>query len=323
MPDLRIGVDLGGTKIESIVMDASGAVAGRLREDAPRDDYRATVDAIVRHVGHWDRFAGASLRAGIGTPGAWDPVRRAMKNCNSTWLNGRALFDDLVAQLGARVRLANDANCFALSEAVDGAGAGSRVVFGVILGTGVGGGIVVDGCVRNGANGIAGEWGHTPLPYLGRDTLAPADARRLEALLPARRCYCGRDDCVETFLSGPGLARMHRDLWGERLDAPAIASAATERTAATMELYARFLARALAQVVNVLDPHVVVLGGGLSKVGWLYRRVPELWAGYVFTDDVTTRLVGPRHGDSGGVRGAAWLWPGREPLESAPESEGR
>jgi fructokinase len=306
---LRIGVDLGGTKIESILMDPAGTIVDRRRDAAPRDDYRATVDALVAIVAHWDAVAGARVPVGIGTPGAWDANAGVMKNCNSTWLNGRPLATDLARRLGARVRLANDANCFALSEAVDGAGSARRVVFGVILGTGVGGGIVVDGRPLEGRNGIAGEWGHTPLPYLGCDSRAAAAERELEARLVARTCYCGRERCVEMLLSGPGLERMHRDVWSESRTAPDIARAADAYSARTMALYARLLARSLAQIVNVLDPDVIVLGGGLSQVASLYHVVPSLWLPYVFSDTATTPVLPPQHGDASGVRGAAWLWP--------------
>jgi fructokinase len=229
---------------------------------------------------------------GIGIPGALSRVTGLVKNANSTWLNGMPLKQDLEKALGREVRLENDANCFALSEAVDGAGRGARVVFGVILGTGVGGGIVVDGKVLTGPNAIAGEWGHNPLPLPG-----PAD-------LPLPACYCGRSGCIETYLSGPGLSRDLEQATGERLEAAQIVLQRPER----VEIYAERLARALASVINVLDPDVIVLGGGMSNVQRLYQDVPRFWDRQVFSDRVVTRLVRNAYGDSSGVRGAAWLW---------------
>jgi fructokinase len=226
-----------------------------------------------------------------------------MKNCNSTWLNRKPLLGDLVERLGDRVRIANDADCFALSESVDGAAAGARTSFGVILGTGVGGGFVVHGRLIQGPNGISGEWGHTPLPYLR------CDVDELERRLDDRPCYCGRVNCVETFLSGPGLARTHSALWGEVREPRDIAAATDPNGKHTLELYCRQLARSLAQIVNVIDPDVIVLGGGVSEILALYQRVPELWGPYVFSDTVSTRLLPAVHGATSGVRGAAWLWP--------------
>jgi len=306
---MRIGIDLGGTKIESILMDARGAIFARRRVDAPRFDYSETVAMLVRVAEACDAEAGRRCAVGIGTPGAWEASIGAMKNCNSTWLNGRPLVSDLERRLGPRVRIANDADCFALSEARDGAGAGACGVFGVILGTGVGGGIVIDGELLRGANGIAGEWGHTPLPYLRADALASQEVREQEARLADRACYCGRKNCVETFLSGPGLARTHRELGGDDATALEIAARDDPIAVATLALYACQLARALAQIVNVIDPHVVVLGGGLSNIDALYETVPRLWQRYVFSARVATRLERARHGDASGVRGAAWLWP--------------
>jgi fructokinase len=276
---VRIGIDLGGTKIEGIVLDEGGAERVRRRVPTPKGDYRATVDAIATLVHALDGEAGRTATIGVGIPGAISQVTGRVKNANSTWLNGRPLREDLEAAVGRAVRLANDANCFALSEAVDGAGEGARVVFGVILGTGVGGGIVVDGRVLEGANAIAGEWGHNPLPLPAADDL------------PLRPCYCGRAGCIETYLCGPALGRE-----GGPNDASAMAR------------YEERLARALAGVINVLDPDVIVLGGGVSNVERLYANVPRLWSAHVFSDRVATRLVPPVHGDSSGVRGAAWLW---------------
>ena len=306
---MRIGIDLGGTKIESVLMDDRGAIRARHRVDAPRFDYPATVATLVRIVEAWDAQAGRRCAVGIGTPGAWEASTRSMKNCNSVWLNGQPLFADLVRRVGDRVRIANDADCFALSEARDGAAAGAHNVFGVILGTGVGGGIVIGGELLAGANGIAGEWGHTPLAYLRSDSLANAAERAREAQLRDRACYCGRANCVETFLSGPGLALTHRESTGEDASAADIAAREDDASRATLDLYALQLARALAQIVNVIDPDVVVLGGGLSNIARLYDLVPRLWQRYVFSARVATRLAPALHGDASGVRGAAWLWP--------------
>jgi fructokinase len=278
---VRIGIDLGGTKIEGIVMDDAGCERARRRVPTPRGDYRATVEAIASLVAALESESGGRASVGIGIPGAISHVSGLVKNANSTCLIGRPLQGELEAALGRPVRLANDANCFALSEAVDGAGRGARVVFGVILGTGVGGGIVVDGRVLEGANAIAGEWGHNPLPLPGRDDL------------PLRPCYCGRAGCIETYLCGPALERE-----GGAADEGAIAR------------YESRLARALAGVVNLLDPDVIVLGGGVSNVDRLYANVPRLWGTHVFSDHVATRLARHVHGDSSGVRGAAWLWGG-------------
>ena len=295
----RIGIDLGGTKIEIAVLDERGEPVLRRRVPTPAGDYAATVEAVGRLVEEAEGALGRRGSVGVAMPGALSLATGLVKNANSTCLIGRPFKADLEARLEREVRLANDANCFALSEAVDGAGRGARVVFGVILGTGVGGGIVVGGEVLTGANAIAGEWGHTPLP------LAGAEARPLPA------CYCGREGCVETFLSGPGLAADHAREAGEVLDAVEIAVRAARGDAACEATLARHearLARALAVVVNILDPDVIVLGGGLSNLPRLYDRVPALWGAHVFSDEVRTRLVPPAHGDSGGVRGAAWLW---------------
>jgi fructokinase len=267
----RIGIDLGGTKIEALGLDAAGTETFRRRIPAPRGDYAATLAAIAGLV----KEAGDGT-VGVGIPGALSSVTGLVKNANSTWLIGKPLQQDLEKAIGREVRLGNDANCFALSEAVDGAGQGAEVVFGVILGTGVGGGIVVRGEVLTGPNAIAGEWGHNPLPLPeGSD-------------LPLRPCYCGRSGCIETYLSGPALERDG----GE----------------AALGRYEERLARALAGVINILDPDVIVLGGGVSKVARLYQNVPKLWQRHVFSDQVATRLLPPRHGDASGVRGAAWLW---------------
>jgi len=297
--DMHIGIDLGGTKIEGLALDGTGRELTRQRMPTPRGDYAATIAAIVELVGRLERTAGATGTVGIGMPGIVSPVTGLVKNANSTWLNGRPFDRDVEAALGRPIRLANDANCFALSEAVDGAAAGAPVVFGVIVGTGTGGGVVVSGEVIRGANAIGGEWGHNPLPW-------PEPGE-----WPGPPCYCGRTGCIETFLSGPGLERDHHAMTGEHLDVPTIVARAARGepvSAATMARYEARMARALATVINVLDPDVVVLGGGLSNVSSLYTRVPEMWARWVFSDHVATRLVPPKHGDSSGVRGAAWLW---------------
>jgi fructokinase len=270
----RIGVDLGGTKIELLALDDSGQEIFRKRVPTPQGDYEATVAAVVSLVADAEKEIKAKASIGIGMPGALSRVTGLVKNANSTCLIGRDLKGDLERRLQREVRLANDANCFALSEAVDGAGQGAEVVFGVILGTGVGGGIVVRGKVLTGPNAIAGEWGHNPLPLPRKEDL------------PLPDCYCGRKGCIEAFLSGPALARDGNNL----------------------ERYEERLARALAGVINILDPDVIVLGGGISNIESLYTKVPERWRPYVFSDDVRTRLVRPVHGDSSGVRGAAWLW---------------
>lgn len=296
----RIGVDLGGTKIEAIALDAGGTERFRRRLPTPRDDYDATLDTIATLVREAEVAIGARATVGVGTPGSISRATGLLRGSNSVCLNGRPIREDLARRLGREVRITNDANCFALSEATDGAGAGADVVFGVILGTGVGAGIVVAGRVLDGPNGIAGEWGHNPLPW-------PRDDER-----PGATCFCGRAGCIETFLAGPGLARDHARVAGETLDAHAIAARAAAGDAAceaTLARYEERLARALAQVINLLDPDVVVLGGGLSNLDRLYTAVPRLWGPWVFSDRVDTRLVRHRHGDSSGVRGAAWLWP--------------
>jgi fructokinase len=298
---LRIGVDLGGTKIEGIALDGSREVA-RVRVDTPRDDYAATLDAIVSLVDDLERSTGATGTVGIGIPGTI--ASGLVKNANSVWLLGRPLQLDLEARLARGVRVANDANCFAVSEATDGAAAGAGVVFGVIVGTGTGAGITVGGRVLTGPNGIAGEWGHNPLPWPEGDEI------------PGPRCYCGKHGCVETFLSGPGLMRDHERHSGRREGVPAIVanSEGGDRLAEdTLARYEHRMARALAGVINVLDPDVIVLGGGLSNIDRLYRHVPRLWGAYVFSagvaDTPRTSLVRAVHGDTSGVRGAAWLWP--------------
>jgi fructokinase len=285
---LRIGIDLGGTKIEALALDGAREVF-RKRVPTPRGDYAATIAAVASLV----HEAGEGS-VGVGIPGAMSRVTGLVKNANSTWLIGKPLQQDLEKATRRRVRLENDANCFALSEATDGAGQGAAVVLGVILGTGVGGGIVAHGKLLSGPNAIAGEWGHNPLP-------APTAED-----LPLPACYCGRAGCIETYLSGPGLARDHFQLTGERRTAEEIVALQGE----SLRRYEERLARSLASVINVLDPDVIVLGGGMSNVAALYAEVPRLWSRYVFSDHVATRLARNAHGDSSGVRGAAWLWDG-------------
>jgi fructokinase len=295
---VRIGIDLGGTKTEVIAIDAHGSVLLRRRIASPQGDYQATLHAIVAIVRDTEAQLGVRCSVGIGTPGAISPATGVLRNSNSTWLNGGPLLHDLMQRLERDVRIENDANCFALSEAVDGAGAGHRVVFGVILGTGVGGGIVVDAKLLSGPNRIAGEWGHNPLPW-------PVPGE-----WPGEPCYCGRSGCIETFLSGPGFAREHRMLTGMTLSAEQIVEAARQGeqcSLASVERYEQRLARALAHVINILDPDAIVLGGGLSNVPRWYETVPRLWTDWVFADRVDTLLLRNLHGDSSGVRGAARL----------------
>lgn len=297
---IRIGIDLGGTKVEALALASSGEEVFRRRDATPRGSYDGTLQAIADLVRAAETASGASGSVGVGIPGAVSPATGLIKNANSTWLNGRPLREDLARVLGRPVRLANDANCLALSEASDGAAAGAAVVFGVIIGTGTGGGIAIGGRPLTGANAIAGEWGHNPLPWPGADET------------PGPPCYCGLRGCLETFLSGAGLARAYRECGGTSdKDARAIAAEAVAGgpAAAAIELYVRRLARGLASIINVLDPDVIVLGGGLSNIEALYARVPAIWSEWVFSDRVDTRLRRAMHGDASGVRGAAWLWP--------------
>lgn len=277
---MKIGIDLGGTKIEVAVLDGAGTSLLRERVPTPAGDYDATVASIVELVHHAQEVAGAQAAVGIGTPGSSSKTSGLIINANSTTLIGKPLQRDIERKLGRPVRLANDANCFILSEARDGAAAHARTAFGVILGTGVGGAIAIDKHVVDGPNGIAGEWGHNPMPWPRVDEL------------PGPGCYCGKYGCIETFLSGPALTR-DRERAGDD---------------AAFALYEDRLARALATVVNLLDPDVIVLGGGVSNVTRLYRNVPDLLPRYVFCDTVRTKLVQALHGDSSGVRGAAMLW---------------
>ena len=308
---MRIGIDLGGTKIEGVALGDDGRELDRRRIPAPRGSYADSIRAVTELVSAIEASASAADSAaasatptrstvGVGIPGATSPATGLIKNANSTWLIGHPLAADLSRALGREVRLANDANCFALSEATDGAAAGASVVFGVIIGTGTGGGLVVNGRLVAGANAIGGEWGHNPLP-------APDDHER-----PGPPCYCGRSGCIETFLSGPALARDYITLGGEDLTAAEVALRAERgdpRAIQCLDRYEERFARAIASVINIVDPDVIVLGGGLSNIARLYDRVPLIWGRHIFSGHVATRLVRARHGDASGVRGAAWLWP--------------
>ena len=295
---LLLGIDLGGTKTEIIALDANGEELLRERRATPAHDYAAILDTLAAMVAEAERKLGARGTLGIGTPGALSPASGLLRNANTVCLNGKPLKTDLEARLARPVRIANDANCFALSEASDGAASGAEVDFGVIIGTGTGAGIVVDGRVLNGRNAIAGEWGHNPLPW-------PNDDER-----PGPDCYCGRHGCIETWLSGPGMRRDHEHIAGESLEPARIVAGAPNDAAraATLDRYIDRLARSLAHVINLLDPDVIVLGGGMGNIDALYAQVPKRWRQWIFSDVVTTRLARPLHGDSSGVRGAAWLW---------------
>lgn len=297
---MRLGVDFGGTKVELAALDDSGAV--RLRERAPNPGAYAPAIQLVRALVEAAETAlgvpAGSLPVGVGLPGSPSPATGLMRNANSTWLNGRPFGADLEAALGRPVKLANDANCFALSEAVDGAGAGAAVVFGVIVGTGCGGGVVVDGRLIEGANGVGGEWGHTPLPWMAADEH------------PGPTCWCGRRGCLETFVSGRGFERDFAATTGRTLSAEAIVAAARDGDAsatAGLDRYVDRLGRGLAVVCDLLDPDVIVLGGGMSNVAELYEALPPVLARHIFSDVCRTRIVPALHGDSSGVRGAAWL----------------
>jgi fructokinase len=296
---LRFGIDLGGTKIELIALRGTHVCIQR-RVATPAYDYDAIVETVASLVESAESELGARASVGVGMPGALSRTTHTIKNSNTLCLNGRAFDRDLSARLARPIRIQNDANCFALSEAIDGAAAGAEVVFGVILGTGVGGGIVVRRQALIGCNAIAGEWGHNALPW-------PVSADE-----PAPACYCGRRGCIETYLSGPGLTRDYVQLGGAEATP---ASEVAQRAAAgeplarqALDRYCERLARALASVINVLDPEVIVLGGGVSQIAELYARVPALWTQFVFSDHIATQLRPAQHGDSSGVRGAAWLW---------------
>jgi fructokinase len=298
---VRIGVDLGGTKIEAVALAGDGDIAARRRQPTPSGDYGAILKAIGNLVEGLETELGEQGSIGLATPGSLSPKTGLMRNANTVVLNGRPLDRDLEEFLGRPVRMANDANCLTLSEAIDGAAAGERSVFGVILGTGVGGGLVIDRKLVSGRNKIAGEWGHNPMP------LNEAERRS-----PPRACFCGKRDCVETWLSGGALATEHRQRTGEKVTAEAIADAALrgeEDAVRSLEIYADRLARALALVANIVDPDAIVFGGGVSNIAQLYELLPPLLGRYAFSDVMTTRILRAKHGDSSGVRGAAWLWP--------------
>ncbi len=311
---LRIGIDLGGTKIEGVALSHDGDEVARRRIETPKD-YEQTLLAIEGLISVLEDDASAAsgqeMRGsiGVGIPGTLSPATRLVKNSNSTWLNGHAFDKDLEAIMGRPIRVMNDANCFALSEATDGAGAGAAVVFGVILGTGVGAGIVVGGQVLEGHQGIGGEWGHNSLPWLKDDEW------------PGPDCYCGRKGCIEVYVSGPGMVRDHEAVTGQRLSTREIVAGAArgDRDAtATRGRYVDRLARGLASIINVLDPGIVVLGGGMSNLPALPVDVQTALPQYVFSDQVATKVLGNVHGDSSGVRGAAWLWPTDEERSRSP-----
>lgn len=297
---MRIGVDVGGTKIEGVLLDSGGHELARHRRESPQGDYSATLHSIQDIIEELERDGTTPATIGIGIPGTISPSTGLVKNANSTWLIGHPLQRDIEQRLNRPVRVANDADCFAVSEATDGAAKGAQSVFGVILGTGVGGGLCWEGRPVQGPNAIAGEWGHNPIPW-------PEDHER-----PGPKCYCGLSGCLETFLSGPGLQRDHLERTGEDCTPREIYERSLDNTPTclkTIEQYEHRLARGLASVINIFDPEVIVLGGGLSNIERLYQRVPRLWHSWVFSDRVETRLVPPHFGDSSGVRGAAWLWP--------------
>lgn len=297
---MRIGVDLGGTKIEFIALDAAGNELHRHRIPTPRFDYQATVRAIAEATQQIESAVAAKCTVGVGIPGTVSTLTGLVKNANSTWLIGKPFDRDLSAALGREVRCANDANCLAVSEATDGAAAGQHVVFAVILGTGCGGGIALDGRVHTGRNAVAGEWGHNPLPWASAEEF------------PGPLCYCGRHGCLETWISGTGLAADYQRATKTSLAAPEIASRAESGESAALEALARYedrLARGLAHVINILDPDVLVLGGGVSQIPRLYQNVPPKLKDYVFGKEADTPVLQAKHGDSSGVRGAAWLWP--------------
>jgi len=296
---IRLGIDLGGTKIEVIALDRNGKEVLRHRVQTPQGDYQTILRTIAELVQQTETELGEQGTIGIGMPGAISRATGLLKNSNSVCLNGQPILQDVQTLLGRPVCISNDANCFALSESRDGAASGASVVFGVIVGTGTGAGVVVNGRILTGQNAIAGEWGHNPLPW-------PRDEER-----PGPDCYCGRCGCIETFLSGPGMSRDHEIVTGEKSEPESIVERASQGDVlaeATLQRYEDRMARSLAHVINILDPEVVVLGGGMSNIARLYQNVSRRWGEYVFSDRVDTRLVAPKHKDSSGVRGAAWLW---------------
>jgi len=296
---MRIGIDLGGTRIEGIALSEAGEELFRHRISTPQGDYQATLKSIVDLTDHIEKNCGKKGSIGICTPGALSPVTGLMRNSNSVCMNGKPVLSDLEELLQREIRIANDANCFALSEATDGVAKDESVVFGVIIGTGTGAGIIIDKKVLVGANAIAGEWGHNPLPW-------PQDIE-----LPGPECYCGKHGCIETWLSGPGIVRDHELHNNSFVDAETLESKARfgdEEADETLQRYEDRMARSLAHVINILDPGVIVLGGGMGNIKRLYKNVTERWGEYVFSDTVNTKLLAPEYGDSSGVRGAAWLW---------------
>lgn len=296
---IRIGIDLGGTKIEGIALSEAGEELVRHRIATPQGDYRGTLQSIVDLVEKIEKDIGENGSIGVCTPGSLSPVTGLLRNSNSVCMNGKPVLDDLQALFQRDIRIANDANCFALSEATDGAGKDAAVVFGVIIGTGTGAGIVIDKKVLLGPNSIAGEWGHNPLPWPNDDEL------------PGPECYCGKLGCIETWLSGPGMVRDHELHNNEFVDAETLDGRARFGDEDAIETFSRYedrMARSLAHIINILDPDVIVLGGGMGNIKRLYENVPDIWGRYIFSDTVNTTLIAPQHGDSSGVRGAAWLW---------------
>ena len=299
-PSPRIGIDLGGTKIAGVLLASDQTVVAEARRPAPKGDYTNTIEAIAAVVAELEAKGATGASIGIGMPGCIAPSTGRVQNANSTWLNDKPLKSDLEARMGRPVRLANDANCFVLSEASDGAAAGARIVFGVIVGTGCGGGIAVDGRLVDGPRAIGGEWGHTPLPWMTSDEFGRTT------------CWCGRKGCLETWVSGTGLARDHQACSGAALTGEQIVAAAAKGDSAaqlSLDRHAGRLARGLALICNILDPHVIVLGGGLSQLSHLYRVLPGLMAPYILAVDSAVDIRPPRWGDASGVRGAARLWP--------------
>ena len=299
---MRIGIDLGGTKIEALAIDERGRELARHRVDTPRDDYEKTIKAIVALVHRMEAETGRTGTVGAGIPGTISRVTGLVKNANSIWLNGRSFHKDLIDTLGRDVRVANDANCLAVSEATDGAAAGVRFVYGVILGTGCGGGVALEGRVHDGPNGVAGEWGHNPLPWP-----KPEES-------PGPPCYCGKSGCMEMWVSGTGIALDYKNVTGRvRTTREIVADFAVDDQAAvdTVERFEDRLARGLSNVINILDPDVIVIGGGVSRVEHIYDALPKLLPKYVFGGEASTPVIQAKYGDSSGVRGAAWLWPNK------------
>ena len=298
---MRFGLDLGGTKMEAVLLDDEGDIVWRERRATPAQNYDEIIETIIDLTQIAEIESGHEASIGVGMPGSLSPKTGLVRNSNTQSLNGKPIKQDLESRLAREIRIANDANCFAMSEAADGAGQGAQSVFGVILGTGCGGGLVIDGRLQNGVNGVGGEWGHNPLA-------APTAEE-----VPGPPCYCGRNGCNEVWISGSGFARDHAAINGETLSAEEIIASDSAAAKASLERLCDRIARALGAVVNLVDPEVIVLGGGLSNVEALYARIPEIWDSYIFSDIIETKLVKNRHGDASGVRGAAWLWPTQKP----------